>query len=303
MNPVAIAKNRIHPNTKPAYVHLNVADLKQQILFYRRVLRLQLNWHKGNSAGLGIGKKDLVQMTEISGAKRYQGVTGLYHFAILFPDRKELAQAVSKLMTSEWPNSPTDHVMTKSIYLDDPEGNTIELYCESPEDGVFFIKDGEVYARHTDGTISNGRELLDVDKALFSYLKNNAKPSKFISLKTSMGHFHLYVANLEETKHFYHNILGFDDMGVAKSFQMGMVSAGGYHHHIGYNTWQGKNAPPPPPDSLGLRYFVFYLPNQTELEKLHKSLKNLNVSFENSTDGLTLHDPSDNTILFGITVR
>jgi len=301
MKPVNIAKNRIHPDTKPAYTHLNVADLKQQISFYEQVLRLKLNWHKDNSAGLGTDKKDLVQLTQVEGAKRHDDVTGMYHFAILYPSRQELAHAVFKLLELRWPNSPTDHVMTKSIYLDDPEGNTVELYCESPEDGVFFIKDGEVYARHTDGTISNGREFLDVDKALFSYLKSDAKPSKFISLKTRMGHFHLYVANLEATKHFYHDLLGFDDMGVAKSFKMGMVSAGGYHHHIGYNTWQGKNAPPPPPDSLGLRYFVFNLPSQAELEKLHQSLKSLNVSFEKNTDGLTLHDLSDNTILLTTT--
>ena len=295
--PVAIAKNRIHPDTKPAYVHLNVADLKQQISFYRRVLRLQLNWHKGNSAGLGIGKKDLVQMTEVSGAKRYRGVTGMYHFAILFPDRKELAQAVSKLMTSEWPNSPTDHVMTKSIYLDDPEGNTIELYCESPEDGVFFIKNGEIYARHTDGRVSNGREYLDVDKALFSYLKSSDAYDEFISLKTRMGHFHLYVADLDTTKDFYHDQLGFDDMGVALGFRIGMVSAGGYHHHIGYNTWQGENAPPAPPDSLGLRKFAFKLPSIKALKKLHILLNNRKVAVENSEIGLTLHDPSQNTIV------
>jgi len=297
MKPVTIAKNRIHPGTRPAYIHLNVSNLKQQIAFYEQVLRFKLNWHKNNSAGLGIEKKDLVQLTQVVGAKRHDGVTGMYHFAILYPNRQELAWAVSRLLELGWPNSPTDHVMTKSIYLDDPEGNTVELYCESPEDGVFFIKDGEIYARHTDGKLSNGREFLDIDRSLFSYLKSGVKPGKFISINTRIGHFHLYVANLEETKHFYNNILGFDDMGVAKSFQMGMVSAGAYHHHIGYNTWRGKNAPPPPPNSLGLRYFVFNLPSQIELEKLHLSLKSLNVSFENNTDGLVLHDPSENTIL------
>lgn len=296
--PIAIAKNRIHPDTKPAYIHLNVANIEQQIIFYKQALRLQLNWQIGSSAGLGIGKIDLVKITQVEKAKRYQGVTGMYHFAILYPSRGELAQAVSKLLNLGWPNSPTDHVMTKSIYLNDPEGNMIELYCESPEDGVFLIKDGELYARHSDGTISNGREPLDLKKSLFAYLKSTKTPDQTISLQTRMGHFHLYVANLEATRHFYHEILGFDDMGIAESFQMGMVSAGGYHHHIGYNTWLGQNAPSMPPDTLGLRHFAFKLPNNNELKKLHTRLLSQKISVKNSESGLILHDPSDNIIVF-----
>ena len=297
LKPVAIAKNRIHANTQPAYIHLNVSDIKKQISFYEQVLRLKLNWRKDNSAGLGIGKKDIVQLTQVKSTKRYQRVTGMYHFAILYPNRQELAQATHALIHLGWPNSPTDHVMTKSIYLDDPEGNSIELYCESPEDGAFYIKDGEIYAQHTDGTVSNGREFLDVEKELFSHLKSSDKSSKFIDLKTRMGHFHLYVADLEATKHFYHDLLGFDDMGIALDFQMGMVSAGGYHHHIGYNTWKGENIPSVPQDRevaffARLVHFI-----DKELGKLSQLLENSRFIISNDTKGLMLNDPSGNTIL------
>jgi catechol 2,3-dioxygenase len=112
-----------------------------------------------------------------------------------------------------------------------------------------------------------------------------------------MGHFHLYVADLAETGRFYHEILGFDDMGVAQTFRMGMVSAGGYHHHIGFNTWQGEGAPPPPEDALGLLYFTFNLPNAQELERMDGLLAQKGVAFERRPDGLFLHDPSRNALL------
>ncbi len=294
--PVALALHRIHPQTRPGYVHLKVANLEQQLVFYQQVLGLRLHWREGASAGLGAGA-DLVRLTEIPNGRRYRGVTGIYHFAILFPNRRELARAVSRLFALRWPNSPTDHIMTKTTYLDDPEGNNIELYCESPEDGVSMVDaDGGFLARHTDGTPSDGREPLDLE-ALFSHLSQDDRLDEPIPREVHLGHFHLYVANLNETRRFYHELLGFDDMGVARSFRMGMVSAGGYHHHIGYNTWQGEGAPPPPPDSLGLLHFSLDLPNAEELERMDGRLKQEGISFERRPDGLFLRDPSQNGVL------
>jgi catechol 2,3-dioxygenase len=295
--PIAISPNRIHPDAKPGYVHLNVANLEQQVKFYQQVLGLRLNWREETSVGLGIDKQDLVRLTEIQGGKRYRNVTGIYHFAILFPDRRELARAIARLFEIHWPNSPTDHVMTKTTYLDDPESNNIELYCESPEDGIFTVNpDGELYVRHTDGRPSNGRESLDLD-SLFSHLKDDDVLDQSVPAEVRMGHFHLYISNLDETRHFYHDQLGFDDMGTASDFRMGMVSAGGYHHHIGYNTWQGEGAPPPPSDSLGLRYFTFNLPDSEELERVSDQLQKADVSFERRTEGLFMRDPSKNGLL------
>ena len=295
--PIVISPLRIHPDAKPGYVHLNVANLEQQAKFYQQVLGLSLNWREDTSVGLGIEKQDLVRLTEIQGGKRYRGVTGIYHFAVLFPDRRELARAIAHLFEIRWPNSPTDHVMTKTTYLDDPEGNTIELYCESPEDGIFTVNsDGELYVRHTDGRSSNGRESLDLD-SLFSHLKEDDILDKSVPDEVRMGHFHLYISNLDETRHFYHDQLGFDDMGTASNFGMGMVSAGGYHHHIGYNAWQGEGAPPPPSDSLGLRYFTFNLPNAEELKRVADQLQKAEVSFERRAEGLFMRDPSKNGLL------
>ena len=294
--PIAIAPQRIHPNTLPGHVHLKVIDLDRQIHFYQQVLGLRLNWRNIKSAGLGVEGEDIVRMTEIPNGRRYRSVTGIYHFAILFPNRRELTRVVARLFTLRWPNYPTDHVMTKTTYLDDPEGNNIELYCESPEDGISEVVNGEFIARHADGTPSDGREPLDLD-ALFSNLNKDDPLDVPVPTETRMGHFHLYVANLNATRHFYHELLGFDDMGIARTFRMGMVSAGGYHHHIGFNTWQGEGAPPPPKDALGLSYFSFNLPDAVEIERMEEILREEGVDYERRADGLLLHDPSHNALL------
>jgi len=125
----------IHPDTKIGHVSLTVADLDNQIAFYQQALGFQLHWREGNQASLGTGERELLRLVEQPGYKRYQRVTGLYHFAVLFPDQRELARVMARLFALKYRNYPTDHIMTKTTYLDDPEGNGIELYTESPEDG------------------------------------------------------------------------------------------------------------------------------------------------------------------------
>jgi len=293
---------RIHPATLPGHIHLTVADLERQLAFYQTVIGLQLHWREGTTAGLGVGGTDLVRLTEVRGARRSRGTTGMYHFAILLPNRYELARAIGRLFALRYRNSPTDHLMTKTTYLDDPEGNTIELYTESPEDGVFEFVDGNPIVRRADGTPSDGREPLDLE-ALFALLKPDEKLEVPMPPETRLGHYHLYVANLTETRHFYHDILGFDDMGVAQSFRMGMVSAGRYHHHIGFNTWVGEGAPPAPADALGLRYFTFVLPNQAELDQVEEHARRAGVEIQQTAEGLAMRDPSQNTIVLSANLR
>ena len=296
--PIAIAPRRIHPDTLPGYVALKVADLANQLHFYQQLIGLTVNWQTARQAGLGTGGRDLLRLTQIEGGRRYGRVTGLYHFAILFPDRHQLAIAIARLFARHWANAPTDHVMTKTTYLEDPEGNTIELYCESPEDGIFMTDAaGNFIARRADGRPSDGREPLDID-ALFAHLSEDDSLDQPVPPETRIGHFHLFVADLDETRRFYHEQLGFDDMGTATNFRMGMVSAGGYHHHVGYNTWQGEGAPPPPADAVGLDYITFNLPNTEELERLADGLEEKDLAFERRPEGLFLRDPSQNGLLF-----
>jgi catechol 2,3-dioxygenase len=286
----------IHPATRPGHVHLTVANLDPQIEFYQHVLGLRLHWREGATAGLGAGRHDLVRLTEVRGAKRYRGTTGLYHLAILLPSRRELARAIGRLFELRYRNYPTDHIMTKTTYLDDPEGQNIELYTDTPEDGTMDFSNGVAVTRRADGTLSDGREPLDVD-ALFKTLSPGDRLDQPMPPETRMGHYHLYVADLDGAMHFYHDLIGFDDMGIARDFRMGVVSAGRYHHHIGFNTWVGEGAPPPPSDALGLRYFTFVLPDKDELERVVEHVKQAGIRTEETEEGILLRDPSRNAIV------
>ena len=289
----------IHPNTKLGHISLTVANLENQLAFYQQAMGFKLHWRDGNKAALGAGSSDLLLLTEEPERKKYRGVTGLYHVAYVFPNRRELAIAVARLFAIKYPNSPTDHIMTKTTYLDDLEGNGIELYCESPEDGTWTFKDGKFESYRKDGSWSDGREPLDVD-ALFKHLNEDDRLDVPVPPETRIGHVHLHVRDVEEAVDFYHGIIGFDIMGLSKPFQMGFVSAGGYHHHLGLNTWQGRGAPPPPPDALGLRYYTIDLPNQQAYDEVVARVDAAGLPSNETEVGLLLHDPSQNGVVLRI---
>jgi catechol 2,3-dioxygenase len=286
----------IHPRTRIGHVSLKVKELDSQIRFYQQVIGLELNWREENRAGLGAGGADIVRLMEYPAFTRYRGVTGLYHFAILFPNRRELARVVRRLFAMRYRNYPTDHIMTKTTYLDDPEGNGIELYAESPEDGTWSLANGEYVTRRADGSLSDGREPLDLE-ALFGNLMQEDKLDVQAPAETRVGHVHLHVRDVEEAVAFYHGVLGFDLMGVATPMQMGFVSAGGYHHHIGLNTWQGAGAPPPPEDALGLSHFQALLPDAEALRAVVERVRTNDISVEETRDGILMRDPSQNGVL------
>jgi catechol 2,3-dioxygenase len=289
----------IHPATRMGHVALTVANLENQVSFYTQVLGFKLHWREGNRAGLGAGGADLLRLTEEPNLKRYRGATGLYHFAVLFPNRRELARAIARLYAMKYENYPTDHIMTKTTYLDDPEGNGIELYAESPEDGTWSLANGEYITRRADGSLSSGREPLDV-KALLENLQEDDRLDQPIPPETRVGHVHLHVRNIEEAVDFYHGVIGFDVMGIAKAFRMAFVSAGGYHHHLGLNTWQGEGAPPPPADAVGLRYFTINLPNQEALDQVIERIDAAGIASNRTEDGLLIHDPSENGVILSL---
>lgn len=292
-------KGTIHPNTGIGHVHHLVADLDRQLEFYQTLIGFQVHWREGDSAGLGVGKKDLLKLTESRQAKRYQGTTGMYHFAILLPNQRELARVIARLYSRHYPNSPTDHVMTKTTYLDDLEGNNIEIYCESPEDGIMGVSKGQIMVQRTDGTFSDGREPLDLKK-LFGLLEETDSLDEGMPPETKIGHVHLYVSSIAESLHFYHKILGLDNMGVSTEFRMGMVSAGGYHHHVGFNTWVGEDAQPAPADALGMQYYSLELPNSDELQKVVKRIEAADIVMQKLEAGIQVQDPAQINVLLSI---
>jgi len=275
---------------------LTVADLDRQVEFYRTLLGFTLHWRRDNRAGLGAGREDLLELVALPGAQRQPQTTGLYHFAVLFPDRRELARAMARLFQARYENYPTDHIMTKTTYLDDPEGQTVELYAESPEDGSMGIQNGGFFARRADGTLSNGREPLDVE-ALFSNLRPDDRLDQPNPPETKIGHVHLYVRDVPEAVDFYTRVIGFDDMGSSARLQAGFVSAGGYHHHVGLNSWIGHGRPPAPEGSQGLRHYTIVLPDLSSYDEVVQRLKAEQIPAQEEEDGLFIRDPSQNGII------
>ncbi len=282
----------IPPTTQLGHVHLTVANLDRQITFYQNVLGMQLHWREGASAGLGAGQDDLLRLTDVRGARRVRHTTGLYHFALLYPSRRELARALARLLELRYPNYPTDHVISETTYLDDPEGQNIELYIRTLHRGTIEVNNGDFFVRRFDGKPASGRDPLDLDD-LFRELSPDDRLDRPLSQGTTLGHVHLYSASLADSMHFYHDVLGFPPGPVITNFRMGDVGLTEEQPHvIAFNTWQGEDAPPPPPNSLGIRHFSIVLPNQTELGRVLKRVQQDGIATADIEEGTLVRDPS-----------
>jgi len=286
----------IHARTRLGPVELTVASLDRQIPFYQDYLGLRLRQREPGRAELGVGGETLLRLIELPAARRVRGTTGLYHFAVLVPSRRDLARVIARLLSRQYPNYPTDHLMTETTYLDDLEGNGIEVYTDTPEDGTFSFAGGRFEARDAQGNLRSGRDPLDLDE-LFRHLSPSDDLNEPLPSATVIGHVHLHVADLAEAVRFYHDGLGFDTMGLAPAFQAAFLSAGGYHHHVGVNTWLGEGAPPPPAGSLGLRHFTVIVPDQAEVDRLRERLRVQDAETAAQDGGFLSHDPSGNGVL------
>ena len=161
---------------------------------------------------------------------------------------------------------------------------------------MWSLANGDYITRRADGSLSDGREPLDVE-ALLKHLQPDDRLDDPMPAATKVGHVHLHVRNIPEAVEFYHGLIGFDVMGIARAFRMAFVSAGGYHHHVGLNTWQGEGAPAPAPNSLGLRYFSVVLPDQDALAQVLQRVRAAGVATESTEAGLLLRDPSQNGVV------
>jgi catechol 2,3-dioxygenase len=136
---------------------------------------------------------------------------------------------------------------------------------------------------------------LDIE-GILAELAGHPEPWSGLPAQTVLGHMHLHVADIAEAEAFYGQVLGFElttRYGANASF----VSAGGYHHHIAFNTWAGRGAPPPPPDAVGLRYFTINLPNQAELDRVAERIKQAGIEVKEREGALLVHDPSRNGLV------
>jgi catechol 2,3-dioxygenase len=276
-------------------VELAVTDGDRAQKFYQHYVGLTPLPSEGPELRLGAAGRELVVLHPGADQPVMARTSGLYHLAIVVPDRRDLARVIARLARLRWEQYPTDHVMTKANYLWDPDGNGIEIYTESPEDGTMGFANGTFVAYDKAGNPRSGRDPIDLDE-LFSHLRTDDRLDEPMPAGTKMGHVHLHVANVEDALRFYHDLVGFDVMGHVPG--VGFVSAGGYHHHLGLNTWAGRGAKPAPPGHAGLRRFTVELPTQRDLDDVTGRLEHGDVRVVEEADGYAAVDTSSNRVLF-----
>jgi catechol 2,3-dioxygenase len=280
----------IDPATRIGAVHLTISDLNRSIEFYESRLGFRLLQRDASTARLGAagGHSELLVLTESRTASpRVRGTTGLYHFAILVPSRRDLAASLRRLIDMQVVMQGTaDHGVSEALYLADPDGNGIEIYRDRTRSEWPVI----------DGRLQMGIDPLDVGDLIRDDPGAEA-PWSGLPSETTIGHVHLHVADLGEARRFYVDVLGFDLMqqyGRTAIF----VSAGGYHHHIALNTWAGVGAPPPPPGAIGLSHFEVRMSSQKSLDDVADRLAAAQIVIERTDSQLTVDDPSGNRAVF-----
>ena len=294
----------IDPATTIGAVHLTITDLPRSVAFYGSRLGLVVHRQAEREAWLGADPGNggvhqaLIVLSESERAPRVAGTTGLYHFALLVPSRVELARSLSRLVnTGTELEGVADHGVSESLYLADPDGNGIEIYRDRRR---------EEWPR-VGGALRMTVDPLDVDELLGELDRADAEPARdaraprttstSVPAGTVMGHVHLRVANLADAEAFYAGVLGFE---VMQRYGHGalFVAAGGYHHHIGLNTWGGVGAPPAPPGAVGLRHVVVQLPDRAARDRVEAGLRDKQIPTTTDDRGVLVRDPSGNALLF-----
>jgi len=259
-------------------VTLRVADEKRSLALYRDIIGLKVAARDNGRVALGAGGEPFLFLEVAPGTKPRprQGLTGLYHVAILLPDRAALGSAITRLAEAGIKLAAADHNVSEAIYLYDEDGNGLEIYRDRPREKWPW----------KDGLVQMANRPLDFEGILAEGGKE--EPDEHVPAATRIGHVHLQVGDLGEAEDFYTGVLGF-----AKTATMPgalFVAAGGYHHHVAANVWDSKNAPPPPGETAGLVELALELP-AAEIAGVKKRLDNTGVKTEDSKDGFVLFDP------------
>jgi catechol 2,3-dioxygenase len=278
----------IPPDTSIGKVRLRVADLDDLTTFYERVIGLPAVERGGDVVRLGaVGGEPLIELLGAPDAPPAPSFsTGLFHLAILVPDRAELARSLQRVAGAGWRlTGASDHLVSEALYLQDPEGNGIEIYRDRPREEW----------RRNGGELAMATLPLDLESIL-GELDPSERQADGMPGGTTMGHVHLQVADIPAAERFYNRALGLDVM--VRSYPGALfLAAGGYHHHIGLNTWQSEGAPPPPEGSLGLDRYELVLPSAAERDSAADRLAEVGADPQRLDEGVVASDPSGNRVL------
>ncbi|QQD85140.1 VOC family protein [Jeotgalicoccus sp. ATCC 8456] len=268
--------NAIYTNT----VSLNVKDLEKSTDFYTNIIGFKVLSKTETSVDFTVdGKHTLLRINLAESDRPNHRTSGLYHFALLLPKREDLALITMHLASKRVPLGSADHHVSEALYLEDIDGNGIEIYIDRDPDQWIW----------NDGQVHMVTERLNAE----DLLKNQPNPNDFKGLPegTIMGHVHFHVGNLVKGEEFYTEGLG---LNVALRFggQALFMSSENYHHHIAINVWNGVGAPASEKGTVGLDYFDLIYPSQDVLDSAVSRLTELGYQVEVNDSFVDAVDPS-----------
>jgi len=276
----------IPADTRLGAVHLTVADLARSVDYYEREIGLAVREREDGRAALGTGGDDVLVLVEEPGAKPADGFSGLYHFALLVPDRVDLARWLMHAARDQVQLvGMSDHFVSEALYLRDPDHHGIEIYADRPRE----LWDGQVWQRMTS---------LPLDTEDLVSILDDPATASFAGLPhgTIMGHVHLRVSEIAPTVAFYGDVLGFGlmaQLGAHAAF----FSAGGYHHHLGANSWESAGAGQAPGGHASLRHATVVLPRADTRDAL---VERVGGAVDEADGSPVIRDPSGNRLALAI---
>jgi len=275
-------RRTLPPSTRIAHARLRVPDLDQAARFYSDLLGMVVQSTDGKVLAFSgsAGEDPILFLLEDQDPKpRDPQAPGLFHMALLYPERKDLALAFKRLYAQRWPfQGFADHGVSEALYLADPDGNGIELYIDRPRQAWPY----------RNGELQMVTEPLNVDD-LLSALPSPGKHGPASGAGMTIGHLHLQVSDLRKAERFYHKTLGFDI--TQRTFPGALfMSAGGYHHHIGVNTWNSRGASPMPDGARGLTGFALELQDSAATRALSEHVRSSVFWAGESAGGFLLCD-------------
>lgn len=247
-------------------VELSVSDLERSLGYYRDAIGLSVLASDSGTTTLGANGTELLRLVEEPGAAPAQGYSGLFHFALLLPNRAALGQWLAHAARERVPlTGASDHTVSEALYLRDPDRHGIEIYADRPRE-------------QWEGRVGQLLGTVPLDLEDLSAAATDEQRASFGGLPagTTMGHVHLSVADVEDATRFYGDELGLDVMAQLGNEAV-FLAAGGYHHHLGANTWESRGAPQAPAGTARLLSFTIVVPGAEREE--------------------TLTDPSGNTLV------
>lgn len=276
----------VPPDTHMGPVELTVSELDRSLDYYRGSVGLSVLEDGAGTARLGTNGTELLRLVELPGAGSSRGYTGLFHIALLLPERRDLARWLAHAARDRVPlTGLSDHYVSEAIYMQDPDDHGIEIYADRPRE----VWEGEVGQRMT-------TQPLDVESLLGELDDPQTEPFEGQPHGTRMGHVHFRVADIPATIQFFQGVLGMDLMATYGG-QAAFLAAGGYHHHVGANTWESAGRPAPPEGTAALRRATIVFPDTASRDEAAQRVVESGQEPEDTPAGPVVRDPSGNSLL------